>query len=570
MRTLIEIFFTPAMAIARLGSSPEPLESFEWRQSRGAHGGTETVIEPAVSLRVEPDGRVTPYAPKAVRFKDDDGSIRPVAPFFELWARLQSARDGGIEETPVTLALLAELGVGLEHLRFEITASNLKAARRTGDIACSFTARAEIAGGDHRPHALRASSRHTSGQTPLVSADRPIPLGSVQVMRPVAGAFEDFPHVNPGIVRLRFTPAAGKVYGPPRAVRGPDRLTLTGALDVLEFSRNEEGRIHEIVKPENRILNDDTPWSTYIMVTGLYEDPQPQDSYDGADVGNSQSWGVVDDTCDAVLRATLAWGGERYDATARVFVGPPDFAPDRRPFYNVADDLADRDLPPVTVAPETLDRTRHEVLDLFRRVLETASLLNLDAARTQALQDNAGRLDGRPVPGHGLPRVGPESMTREDKPYVDRMPDLTPAQEPSLFTSSPRHGRLSYTPAARFVHAQLMDDAILVDFLKRNAAHVRRLLRPPFGVVREWAEHPGPEPSPGFRDPRVLRDMLHDMRMPPYMRDAYYAPLSLTRRQYRMLMDFLDRLEAETPAAQSPPRAHSTASPSEGEGSGGG
>jgi hypothetical protein len=94
-----------------------------------------------------------------------------------------------------------------------------------------------------------------------------------------------------------------------------------------------------------------------------------------------------------------------------------------------------------------------------------------------------------------------------------------------------------------------MDETILIDFLRRRHAHVRKLLRPAFGIVSEWAENPGPEPNPLFRDPRVQRDLQHDMRMPPFMRDAYWVPLSLTRRQYRMMIGFLDYLAAQ-PAQQ--------------------
>jgi len=41
---------------------------------------------------------------------------------------------------------------------------------------------------------------------------------------------------------------------------------------------------------------------------------------------------------------------------------------------------------------------------------------------------------------------------------------------------------------------------------------------------------------------------LFDMRMPPFMRDADASPLSITRRQYRFLLDVIDRLQAP-PAA---------------------
>ncbi|MBI5258917.1 MAG: hypothetical protein HY855_20600 [Burkholderiales bacterium] len=544
MRSLIEVFFNPPMAVARFGASPTPLDAFEWRVSRDAHGKVLTVVDPALSLRVAEDGSAQPYLPGHIRFKDDDGSVRPVAPFIELWARLQAA-DGGVEEEPFTLALMDELRLTLRHFSVQVWAANLKAARRTNDPACGFQARVAFGGEDHTRKPLLASSPHTSGQAPLVSPDRPVPLGQVQWLRPVAERDPAFPEADLSVLRLRFTPAAGKVYAPPRAVQGPDRLTVTGVVDVYQLAWQTEGRVHTIVPPEQRILNDDTPWSTYRMLTGLYEDPQPQDGYDGSDDGDNQSWGCVDDSCDALVTVAVAWRGQRYAAEGRVFVGPPAFAPDRRPFYSVADDLADRDLPLVQVTRENYDEVKAEVVALFRRAFETAATLNLDAARTEALQDNQGSNPPPPPPGMTLPRTDGGSMTEVDTPYIDRTPDLTLNQPPGDFMISVRGDRLSYSQAVPFVHSQLMEEAVLIDFLRRRHAHVRRLLRPAFGLITEWHPEPLPPPDPNFRDPRVVRDLMHDMRMPPYMRDAYYVPLSLTRRQYRLLIDFLDLLAQE-------------------------
>jgi hypothetical protein len=55
----------------------------------------------------------------------------------------------------------------------------------------------------------------------------------------------------------------------------------------------------------------------------------------------------------------------------------------------------------------------------------------------------------------------------------------------------------------------------------------------------------------------VQRDLQHDMRMPPFMRDAYWVPLSLTRRQYRMVIDFLDLLAEDERLAAEQEEGHS-------------
>ena len=122
------------------------------------------------------------------------------------------------------------------------------------------------------------------------------------------------------------------------------------------------------------------------------EDPQPSDSYDGANVGDNRSWGVVDDSCDGIIEAQVVIGGVRHVATARVLSSCPDFAPDRRPLNSFADDLADRDKDRSRwiERPRQIEMTQAEIADLFARAFETASLINLDANRYRGLKENSG------------------------------------------------------------------------------------------------------------------------------------------------------------------------------------
>jgi hypothetical protein len=342
---------------------------------------------------------------------------------------------------------------------------------------------------------------------------------------------------------VRFTPPGGLVYGPATAITGPASPVPPGVWDAPQ---SDYGEVFTIVDPANRILSDRTAYSNdYAWGTGRYEDPQPQDGYDGADVGTFRAWGTVDDTSDAVLEAMFNWRGQRFHAMARIFTGPPDFSPDRRPFFSIADDLADRDLPAPPVTEATEDETIAEIVDLFKRAFEAVSQFNVDGARFRGLFENRLTLAGGSAQQPPtLPAVDGRSMTAEDVPYVDRSPALVAPQPPTITSKAVANDRLPYSSAARFVHAQLMDEAVLIDFLKRRPDHVRRLIRPPIGSFAQLPVRPASEPNPEFRDPRIVRDMMHDMRMPPYMRDANYAPLSLTRRQYRTLMLLLDRLEA--------------------------
>jgi len=99
-----------------------------------------------------------------------------------------------------------------------------------------FSAGVQVQGDDVTPRPLLASSTPRPGGTPLVWPEHPVPLGSFQVIRPVAGQVGP---VDLDILRVRFTPARGEVYGPPSAVVARD---------------DDTGRDYEIVPPGNRIL----------------------------------------------------------------------------------------------------------------------------------------------------------------------------------------------------------------------------------------------------------------------------------------------------------------------------
>ncbi len=555
MDTIQEIFFLPPMAVARLGPGETPLESYEWQQDMDAHGNNKTVIRSNITLREIEDGSVTAYLPDpdTIRFRDEGGALRPVAPFFELWARMHDAETGEEYETPVTLDLLDDQGLSLQNVRYSVTVGNTKAERRTGDAACGFRARVEIAGQDFTPKPLLAFSPYTSEQQPMVYEHNPIPLGSIRVMHPVQGHDEPVERefIDRSILRLRFMPPKGEVYGPPDAAYGPATLAVPGYQN--DPPKSEYGRIHEIVPEQNRILNPDTPWSKWIMMSGTSDDPEPHDSYDGARVGNDQSWGVADDTSDGVIEATLAVRGERLTARATIMTGPPDFAPDARPFYSLEDDLADRDLSLISVTEENYTQAKDEVVDIFRRAFETNSLINLDDIRAQGLKDNA-KLQAKTgiSPTPGLPSTDAKSMTEEDARPPDKIDELIRPQPISVFSNSVPNDRLPYTVAMKFVHEQLIDEANLLDFLRRRPDFVKTLLRPPYGILTELETNPNPDqnPNPDFRDPRIIRDSMHDARMPPYMRDSNYYPLSLSRRQYHLVISFIDYLVAQETEAQ--------------------
>jgi hypothetical protein len=531
---IVSLLILPPLAVARLGASDTPLEAFEWREDPTIHGDGRTVIAPTVTLAVQRDGSVFPYVPGHLRFKDG-GLYRPVAPFFELWVILQGEGAAADSTTPakgkpvpLTHKLLRDMGGSLDAVAWVVSVANLKAARRTGDRACSFSAEVRLHGNQYAARPLLAWSPRAPGGEPLVFAVRPISLGRAQVIRPIVAHELG---VDLDVLRLRYTPAAGEVYGPLGADTGPAPGTM---------------RDHLIVRPENRILNPNASWISYDANYARFDNPEPSDTYDGADIGSGRSWGVVDDTCDGIIEAQVVIDGVRKVAKARIVTAPPDFAPDRRPFVSLADDLADRELaPPDVDAPVTIA----EIADLFRRVFETVSLFNLDALRTRAISENSGR-DGTPIAG--LPLTDEGSMTEKDKPFADDK--LIDSVRPGPAARFP----LRYAAAATSIHGPLTDLDQLLFFLTSNRDRVRRIIRPPWGAFPELSPTTPGETAPPRerRDPRVERDQMHDMRMPPYMRDSDATALSITRRQYDTIMGAADRLSA---AAQSPAEAQTLA-----------
>lgn len=551
MPRIQQILFRPPLAFGRLGGSPTPLESYSWVEDPTIHGAARNVIEPALTLEVLRDGSVRPYLPEVIQFRDGR-HLRPVAPFFELWARLEvTAHDrtvlgpvftattgrpfsriklGEVVDLPLTVGILERAGGSPAGVLYTVHVANRKAARRTGDEANAFEARLSVRGDEFDPQPVRGFTPPTPGQEPLVLPGQPVPLGSFQVIRPLRRLVNG---VDLGVLRVRYTPARGEVYGPSSAVMGQDPST---------------GRFGEIVPPANRILNPASSWLQYDGTYVRYTNPEPSDTYDGADEGTNRSWGVVDDTCDGFVGAQVIVAGRRFTANARITVGPPDYAPDRRPFVSLADDLADRDLEPASaeellaIEPETQQR----LADLFQRVWETAGLANVDAIRQRALRDNQSWLSGREGEKVGdLPYTDERSMRPVDTPYADA--DIT-ASIPS--DGTPPGVALPFTDLVPLAHDKLGEVNGLIDFLLNRGERVAEMIRPPYGrfsdlqpeVVSDQA------PSPGFRDPRLARDLAHDMRMPPYMRDEMATALGLMRRQYEELMAYVRA--AGPPAAE--------------------
>jgi hypothetical protein len=354
----------PPLAVARLGSSPDPMENFDLESPDAA---SPRQIVPARSLYIDEMGHVTERQNQAVvSFRDKDGLIRPIAPFFEVWIQ-QGDSD---EWIPLTKNLLAACGLGPEALQWSLHVANNKIHRRTNDpndridgIVSPF--------GDHSRHAVLGRCKNfLDGES--------IPLGSIQYARPSDAHPE---------IRARFIPAHGKVYGAKTEQPDPN-ITKP----VYDPTKGNWTRYQESGSPNNDFAGRSLT--------------NPNQIFAGYDIDTTHvSYGYVDDECDGIVDVRLNIGGQTLTSFARVAAGPPTFAPDSKPVRTVADELEQALLGPDAPAS---DEEVLAVKDLVRRALETVRLMH------------TGQLNkGGKTRGVGMARMDILDVARKSEPIFD-------------------------------------------------------------------------------------------------------------------------------------------------------
>jgi hypothetical protein len=524
--TIQRIFIDPPIAVARLGGSTTPQNAYKWVESANPRSNADTTIEPDWSLVVQSDATVEPVMPASLAFRDGP-LIRPVCPFFEVWASVGEPGSALAtwEDVPVTPGLLTKHGIGLNSLVIKVDAKNFKVSRRmqNPELQYGTFTPVEIKGDNNTPVPLLAiSPPGVPAARRLIRANTNIPLGSVQVLKsrpqpapdPSNGwtqHIDGAPVVSVEVVRFRFTPARGEFYGPPNAAL-PQPLSRRVAFAPVD--------------PSRAFLNPGAGWEGFNADVESTLDA-PADTYDGADVGREQSLGVVDDTCELRIDVSLpvpAPVNQVLTASASVFVSPPDFAPDRRPFLSLADELNDR-------AADGASRTRSMsendrdawVEDLFQRVHETLSLLNLDLwRREKAITLRGSRLSAASISSDETSEPskamgGRDVLRNRSIPYPGAGRDI----------------KLPLTDYAHMRHRALSDLDFLRNFVSQNPGRLATLIRRSF-------EAESGEVSDGIG--------TTTMRMPPFMRNSNAGPLTLTAWQYDLLMTWVHEVEA-APAA---------------------
>jgi hypothetical protein len=390
-KKIAELRILPPFAIARLGSSEEPMDNYELKITDPI--GVRQIV-PAETFTVDKKtGEMTAKTPRRVNFRDSRKNIRPIAPFLEVWVRF----DGEDDLVPLTTEILSEAGLTPSDLKWNVQVANIKAFRRTGDVSDKIEAQVKRFN-NHKLQPLKGlCNNFLDGKF--------IPLGYVQYIKPT----KDFPEI-----RLRFTPAGGYVYGPP-----PDPTA----------DKNDEAdkNIKEAVYDPNK-----GTWKGYCDPIDPATDPigvrkatNPAQIYAGkaTDDGNQISYGYLDDECDGIVEVEMETGGEKLSAYARIAAGPPTFAPDSMPVRTVGDELEQAMFGPDLDEPLT-EQEISDVREIVRRALETVRLMNTAQMNLPSKQR-----------GVGMARMDYLDVSRALEPIVD------PAVADSLAIRS-RHERV--------------------------------------------------------------------------------------------------------------------------------
>jgi hypothetical protein len=355
-KKIAELRILPPFAIARLGSSDEPMDNYELQITDPI--GMRQILPGETFLVDGKTGEISLKKPPfEVNFRDAKGRIRPISPFLEVWVRF----DGDENLVPLTTQILSDAKLSPADLKWNVQVANIKAFRRTGDL----NDRVEAITGSFNNHDLLP----LKGICNNFRKGKFIPLGFVQYIKPSA----KFPEI-----RLRFTPAAGKVYGPPSDDGKPDPNI---ADDVYDPNKGK--------------------WKGYVDPTDVTKDPigvrkatNPSQIYAGllSDDGNIlTSYGYLDDECDGIVEVELKVNGKKLSAYARIAAGPPTFAPDSMPVRTVGDELEQAMFGPDLGEDEPVtEQEMEDVREIVRRALETVRLMNTAQMNLPSKQRGVG------------------------------------------------------------------------------------------------------------------------------------------------------------------------------------
>jgi hypothetical protein len=467
--TINNIWLSPPFAIARVGTSSTPCPAFMWGESdTSPRGSGKTTLMPTETLMLSETGVVSSETPQTLTLKDSEG-FRPVCPYFELHGEWEDS-NGNVNSGAITKNVLQEAGLSAADIKWKVRVANLKPFHYTLVEHEKIIAEIEIAGNDTTKKPLQGVAETPMGQQPLFTAGKSLPMGEVQLSSPT----DEFPEF-----RLRFFAPKGEVYGP---------TNLSERDDTYQIPQ------------ERLIINPDSAWAQFRLTDDSRTNPGGlfatfTDTENGQPV--DKSLGLVDDVGDGIISCEL----NGLTANCRITIGPPDYAPDRRPLVSLADGLKDRENRTDVQQAEYVadfDTTTAEIRDLFERVLETMELMNLDFQNLRSQSENAGVADGL-----GLPASAGEGKLFNIQGTLTGRP-------------------LPLTERGRQQHRRFVALEVLEDKLRENP-----------DLLDQWVRKP------------MTGERFYDTKMPALMRGSDRYPMHITQRQYNLLKAWVQALREQ-------------------------
>jgi hypothetical protein len=363
MKTIRELRILPPFAIGRLGGASEPLDNYTVADDPAHPLNFRRIVGAETLIVDEKTGEIRKSrVPDKVEFKQD-GHIKPVAPFLEVFAL--TGRD---KMEPLTLELLRAQGLGPAAVSWRVTVANRKVVRRTEQAADLVFARTPWFSG-HDPRTLEGHCKN------FIKPDKFIDFGRVRYIKPNA-AF-------PGI-RLRFTPAKGLIYGPNVKTADPAIPSERAIYNATKRKGNwyhfevPVGIDNEDPDYKGKFVNETLPPSLFAIVP-----PAPPWLHGNVAV----SRGYLDDACDGFVEVRLTLkDGTKLQAKARISSGPPTVVPDSMFVRTLADDLDQALHGPHVPVNEPPDVTHARAEDIIRRAYETVRFLNVAMMNGNSMQ----------------------------------------------------------------------------------------------------------------------------------------------------------------------------------------
>jgi hypothetical protein len=543
------IALLPEIAIARVGGSGEALACYEWSKHPDDNpgGSGKTTLKSRPTLGISAAGEIQREAPKPippiqhelrrlfrlplpkrqpVEFTQpvEDGRaqlFKRVCPWFVLFAKW---KDRGWQ---VLLPQdLEKIGVSQSSVSWHVVVANRKAYNMTLKFADIIYAEAAIGGDQKDGYGDPRKGLITRQLTGRSDADywikhgglpyKTIDFNNNERLIPKGDKRFDLGRIQAPVfskqygIRLRVVPPAGAVYGPTNlAARIKFLVDKVLTPDEREKLLNDWDNWYHLeilgadLKARYCILNPESAWAQKVVKPKqeIRTEPGPQFAHiekpKDKDSSFYYSLGLIDDFSDGIVTVSMKTNkGRTLTAQARIVVGPPDLAPDRRHpvrLFEALDDRAYLGGASSEGLPDKLndDELRGEVLEMFQRAYETVGLTNIDAMN------------------HRLSR-----------PFKPETHHAAPGNLPLTQLGHEKHRRLATLESLEDLFRE-----------QRKRKNVRR-------VVLE----PGPENDrdglinfPPDDDTGEVPEANAFNRMPALMRGSQVDPLHLTKRQIAVL-----------------------------------